>query len=70
MFLQKSKTQMVGKKIMYFSVMSFQEFLIFPICAFFRKCSMFCWSIPLRRKYENGIETIACFNYAFTILTF
>ena len=36
------------------SVISFQKFLIFHICVFFRKCSMFCRSIPLieRSRYN------------------
>ena len=36
---------------MYFSVISFQEFLSFPIWVFFRKCSMFHWSIPLKVSF-------------------
>ena len=52
-FLQKSKIQTVGyRKKKFFSVFSFQKFLIFHIFSYFmifhfRKCLMFRRSIPL-----------------------
>ena len=42
MFLQKSKIQTVGeRKNIYFSVISFQKFLIFPIWAFSENAQCF-----------------------------
>ena len=47
-FLQKSeKTDSWKKKKMYSSVISFQEFLIYPYMTFNRKRSMFRQSTPL-----------------------
>ena len=46
--LQKSKLLTVGnRKKKFFSVISFQKFLIFPICTFSEKWPMFRRTIPL-----------------------
>ena len=50
MFLQKSKIQTVGKiNNIYFSVISYTRLTIFSLDGFFRKWSMFRWSIPLKK---------------------
>ena len=66
MFSQKSKIQTVGNIKKLFLVFSFQKFLIFHICVFSRKCSMFHRGFPLRNVlkliFHFTFLALFCFN--------
>ena len=50
-FLQKPKIQAVGKREKIFFSYSISEIPNFSYMHFFRKCSMFCRSIPLTHMF-------------------
>ena len=53
---KKGRPLEVEKKI--FSAILFQRLVIFPICVFFRKCSMFRRSIPLKEESKEKTKRV------------